>query len=84
MKTVVRATSKGQITLPAKWRKKFDTNEFLLEIQDNSLKIKPIDLDMLDDDEEGWETVIDFTGPDGRGVDINVLWEAMNRISKYG
>lgn len=42
MTTILKTTSKGQITIPAKWRKKFDTNQFLATLSDDSLEIRPL------------------------------------------
>lgn len=42
MITILKTTSKGQITIPAKWRKKFKTNQFVATIKEDSLEIKPL------------------------------------------
>ncbi|MFH1947295.1 MAG: AbrB/MazE/SpoVT family DNA-binding domain-containing protein [Candidatus Magasanikbacteria bacterium] len=47
MNTIVKATTKGQITIPVKWRKRFATDRFLIDIKDTHLEIKPINLDDL-------------------------------------
>ncbi|MBU2542784.1 hypothetical protein KJ785_04465 [Patescibacteria group bacterium] len=47
MNTIVKATTKGQITIPVKWRNRFKTDRFLIEIKDTHLEIKPINLDDL-------------------------------------
>ena len=47
MTTIAKATTKGQITLPAKWRKNFSTNQYLLIERKNSLEIKPVELEKL-------------------------------------
>ena len=49
MTTIVKSTTKGQITIPVAWRKRFKTDRFLIEIKDTYLKIKPIDLDKLEE-----------------------------------
>ena len=40
-KVIQKATSRGQITLPAKWRRQFKTNSYIIELRDTDLKIKP-------------------------------------------
>ncbi|MEK9165957.1 MAG: hypothetical protein AAB525_03850 [Patescibacteria group bacterium] len=45
--TIQKATSRGQITLPAAWRRQFNTNSYILETTDTFLKIKPVDIDEL-------------------------------------
>jgi bifunctional DNA-binding transcriptional regulator/antitoxin component of YhaV-PrlF toxin-antitoxin module len=42
MTTIAKATSRGQITLPIQWRKKFNTSNYTIVIKDNSLEIKPL------------------------------------------
>ena len=40
-KKVQKMTSKGQITLPVSWRKKFDTNQVVVETEGEQIKITP-------------------------------------------
>jgi len=42
MNKVLRATSRGQVTLPKVWRDKFNTDYFYVEIDSDSLVIKPL------------------------------------------
>ncbi len=42
MATIVKTTTKGQVTLPAVWRKKFNTNQYLVNFNKNKLTIEPI------------------------------------------
>jgi len=42
MTTILKTTSKGQITIPAKWRKKFNTNQFIATLKDDKMEIKPL------------------------------------------
>ncbi len=42
MATIVKTTIKGQVTLPAVWRKKFNTNQYLMNFNKNKLTIEPI------------------------------------------
>lgn len=42
MATIVKTTTKGQVTLPAVWRKKFNTNQYLMNFNKNKLTIEPI------------------------------------------
>ena len=52
MTTIVKATSKGQITLPVKWRKSFSTDRFLVKDKGGTLEISPLDLEKLQAQEE--------------------------------
>ncbi len=42
---IIKSTSRGQITLPKQWRRAFGTDIYLIEMHDQSLTIKPLDLD---------------------------------------
>ncbi|MCK5061173.1 hypothetical protein KAR28_01325 [Candidatus Parcubacteria bacterium] len=44
MTKIIKATSKGQITLPAIWRKQFNTDQFLLNFKENKVTIEPIEI----------------------------------------
>ncbi len=63
---IAKITTKGQVTLPKKWRKKFATDNFLLEMRSNSLLIKPVNLDDLN------EEVIFDSGQDNNGQGVPV------------
>lgn len=52
MKTILKSTSKGQVTLPAKWRRNFNTNNFIAQEKDDILEIRPIIIDRELDKEE--------------------------------
>ena len=45
--TIQTATSRGQVTLPAAWRKQFNTNNYLLQWSNKTLEIQPIDIKEL-------------------------------------
>lgn len=42
MTTILKTTTKGQITIPAKWRKKFNTNQFIATLEEDKLEIRPL------------------------------------------
>lgn len=42
MNTILKTTSKGQITIPIEWRSKFDTNQFMATISDNKIELEPL------------------------------------------
>jgi AbrB family looped-hinge helix DNA binding protein len=77
MITILKSTSKGQITIPASWRKKFNTNQFTAVMKEDKLEIKPLIL------EKEKEEVKEFTVFDairdnkGRGIKakdlVNIL-----------
>lgn len=44
MTTILKSTTKGQITIPAAWRKKFPTDRFIAKMTETSLIIQPLEL----------------------------------------
>ena len=42
MNTILKATSRGQVTIPVAWRNRFKTNQFIATIRDDKLEIKPL------------------------------------------
>ena len=42
MTTILKTTSKGQITIPIEWRSKFDTNQYIATVGDNKLELEPL------------------------------------------
>ena len=76
MNTIVKSTTKGQITIPAKWRNRFDTDRFLMNIKDTHLEIRPINLDDIEKEKE--YTVFDAIRDNkGKGIKakdlVNIL-----------
>ncbi len=78
MDTIVKATTKGQITIPAKWRNRFNTDRFLISAKDTHLEIKPIDLDKIDQDKE--YTVFDAIRDNkGKGIKAKDLAKILKK-----
>jgi len=78
MNTIVKATTKGQITIPANWRKKFKTNRYLVAIKDAHLEIKPIDLDKLAEEQD--YTVFDaIRDNQGKGIKAKDLLDTLKK-----
>ena len=50
MNKILQATERGQITLPKKWRDKFTTPYFIVEMSDDSMLIKPMERTSLESD----------------------------------
>lgn len=81
MITIVKATTKGQITLPASWRKNFDTDRFLVKQTDEKLVISPIDIDKLESQSE--YTVFDaIRDNQGKGVKAKDLARILKNTLK--
>ncbi|MDP2693195.1 MAG: AbrB/MazE/SpoVT family DNA-binding domain-containing protein [bacterium] len=78
MSTIVKATTKGQITIPAAWRRRFKTDRYIVDIKQNHLEIKPLDLDKLNKPEE--YTVFDALRDNkGKGVRAKDLLEVLKK-----
>lgn len=77
MEKILKATTKGQITLPSSWRNKFSTNYFsVIQKEGDVLEIKPLNL--KDSEEEKEYTVFDaIRDNQGKGIKasdlINIL-----------
>ena len=70
MTMIVKATKKGQVTLPSKWRKNFDTNQYLVKEKGNTLIITPLEVDDLE--EKNWETIFDAKRDHhGKGIPLD-------------
>lgn len=72
MTTITKATIKGQITLPVKWRNKFNTDTFLVEEKGTTLEIKPVDMVKLK--KATYTTVFNAKRDNkGKGIDARKL-----------
>ena len=81
MTTIAKTTSKGQITLPAKWRKNFSTDKFIIVEKSNLLEIRPLDLEKLDLAKE--YTVFDALRDNhGRGLKARDLLKILKKIDE--
>jgi bifunctional DNA-binding transcriptional regulator/antitoxin component of YhaV-PrlF toxin-antitoxin module len=79
MTTIVKATTKGQITLPASWRKIFDTDRYIVKTIGKKLEISPLNLSAIENVEE--YTVFDaIRDNDGRGIKAKDLVKILNKI----
>ncbi|MEA1963350.1 MAG: AbrB/MazE/SpoVT family DNA-binding domain-containing protein [Patescibacteria group bacterium] len=52
MTKIIKATSKGQITIPAEWRREFKTDQFIIIRQKDGIKIKPININKIMEEEK--------------------------------
>lgn len=80
MAIILKTTSKGQITVPAKWRKKYDTNQYIAKIKDDKLEIKPL---IIKDEQFPKEyTVFDAIRDNkGKGIKAKDLINTLKKIS---
>jgi len=79
MTTIAKATTKGQITLPAKWRRNFSTDRFIMVEKNDFLEIRPLDLNKLDLKKE--YTVFDaIRDNNGKGIKAKDLVKILKKI----
>jgi bifunctional DNA-binding transcriptional regulator/antitoxin component of YhaV-PrlF toxin-antitoxin module len=75
---IQKVTSKGQVTLPIAWRKKFNSNVVLVETHDNSITISPVEI--CDHDEY---TVFDALRDNkGKGIKAKELLTMLKDIKE--
>ncbi|MBI2551240.1 hypothetical protein HYV73_02735 [Candidatus Uhrbacteria bacterium] len=78
MTHILKATSKGQITIPSKWRKTFKTNKYLAKEKGGLLEITQLQEDDLETG--SWETIFDAKRDNkGKGVPIEKFIAALKR-----
>jgi len=77
MTTIVKATTKGQITLPVAWRRLFNTDRYIVTEKNNRLEIKPLELDRVEE-----YTVFDALRDNkGKGIDAEDLLKILEKIN---
>ncbi len=78
MAIIVKATSKGQITLPIGWRRNFSTDRYMIKIKKERLEIRPIDLEKLGRENE--YTVFDAIRDNkGKGIKAKDLVKILKK-----
>lgn len=80
MTTILKATSKGQVTIPATWRNKFKTDMFLATIKESKLEIEPLDIDKIN--QSNSFTVFDaIRDNQGKGLKAKDLVKLLEKMS---
>ena len=70
MTTILKATTRGQVTLPAKWRKSFSTNNFIAKENGDILEIKPINIDKMENEYTVFDAIRDNKGKGIKASDL--------------
>lgn len=79
VRTILKSTERGQITLPKKWRTNFETDSYLAEMHEDKLVITPLRLDSAEE-----EILFDADRDnDGKGVSPDAFIKALKKI-KHG
>ncbi len=77
---IIKSTPKGQVTLPKKWRAKFNTDLYVLQITDSGIQIKPVDVSELTASEE---VLFDADKDnDGKGVTTDEMITLLKKIQR--
>ncbi|MFC1616280.1 hypothetical protein ACFL21_04000 [Patescibacteria group bacterium] len=74
---VAKCTTKGQITLPMEWRKKFSTENFLLEIHNEKIIVKPIKIEELVSEDLIFDADRDN---DGKGITPDQMIKMLKKV----
>ncbi|MFZ2390344.1 MAG: hypothetical protein WAW15_00810 [Minisyncoccales bacterium] len=77
MNTILKATTKGQITLPAKWRKLFSTTSFVAKENGDVLEIRPIDINNVGKEYTVFDAIRDNKG---KGIKADDLVKILKSI----
>jgi len=81
MTSIVKATTKGQITIPARWRKQFATDQYLVKEKAGSLIISPLDLDKIEKAND--YTIFDAVRDNkGQGIPAKDFLKILKKINK--
>lgn len=81
VKRVQKITSKGQITLPVSWRKKFNAQQVLVEQKSDFIEISSFSFDNREDNKE--YTVFDaIRDNNGKGLKAKDLLSILKKIDK--
>ncbi len=79
MTVILKSTTKGQVTLPVKWREKFDTNQFIANFKGDKLEIEPLIIDKKNKAEE--ITVFDAIRDNkGKGIKAKDLVDMLKTL----
>lgn len=77
METISKITSKGQITLPATWRKEYSTGQVLIKEKDGTLEVTPLHINSSKE-----YTVFDAIRDNrGKGINAKDLVKLLKKIS---
>ena len=81
--TITKATSRGQITIPKAWRKKFKTNSYILKAGDFKLEVVPMDEEELE--WLGAETIFNADRDNnGQGIEAGEFLKILRSIKDDG
>jgi len=78
---IQKVTSKGQITIPALWRRRFSTNTFIMRDHGKVLEIEPVKVERKK--REAWTTIFSAKRDNsGKGVPIEEFSRVLKKLIK--
>jgi len=77
---ILKATTKGQITLPAKWRRQFDTDQFIVNEKEGFLEIKPLKIDNSQKNTNEYTVFDAIRDNKGKGIDAEDLVKILENL----
>ena len=80
MTTVVKATTKGQITLPAAWRRKYKTSYFILKSKKEGLEISPLSLASQSPEKDEYTVFDALRDNRGQGIKAGDLVDILKKL----
>lgn len=69
-KRIHKITSKGQITLPVSWRRKFNASQIVISPKGNMLEIRPISSDFYSNETTVFDAIRDNNGKGLKAKDL--------------
>ncbi|OIO46866.1 MAG: hypothetical protein AUJ28_01705 [Parcubacteria group bacterium CG1_02_37_51] len=81
MATILKATTKGQITLPASWRNSFNTDKFIARVNGSKLEIEPLDLDQLVTKNDEYTVFDAIRDNQGKGIKAQDLVKVLKDLA---
>ena len=73
---IIKSTTKGQITLPKQWRGQFNTDNFLLLINQHQIIVKPVKIDTVEE-----EVIFDADRDNaGKGITPDAMIKMLKKI----
>lgn len=73
---IVKATVKGQVTLPKSWRDQFRTDNYMMIVKKEKLEIKPVELTDIDE-----EVIFDADRDnDGKGIPFEEMIRILEKL----
>jgi len=81
MTTILKATTKGQITLPASWRNSFNTDKFIARVNGSKLEIEPLDLDQLVTKNDEYTVFDAIRDNQGKGIKAQDLVKVLKDLA---